>query len=342
MTQTRKLILAAVGLALLASLLYAPHSIDDKGMRVFFGYGWIFSPPKVTFGIGSLDFPYLFAEWAAILLIGGIAWSFTYAPSRNGSKELQSRLTSQVAAGTHQSTSLVSNTALAWRRFIATHIDYVLVVLGYLTVTQMGLVTPLFDGVILFGYLETLIKIGFCIVLFQAICQVVFGTTPGKALLGIRLTCADGKPLRLGQAADRSLSVLFEQYAAGFLFPILPAVLCFRAFKDLKANGQSTVDVARGFVVQSVGSSSWRLAIGSAVLIPAVMAAATLNGFQVLVEQRKTESENLARLCKTVEGMPEATKDIRDYCKNYWTANDPFPKQESWGRDDPIISDGKP
>ncbi len=54
LTQTGKLIIAAVSAALVTALLYAPHSIEERGQRLFFGYGWIFSPPRTPVGIGDL------------------------------------------------------------------------------------------------------------------------------------------------------------------------------------------------------------------------------------------------------------------------------------------------
>ena len=57
----------------------------------------------------------------------------------------------------------------------------------------------------------------------------LFGTTPGKALMGLRLTGADGKKLRWADGFFRYVWMLWS--ACGFYIPILSIIQLYRSFE---------------------------------------------------------------------------------------------------------------
>ena len=109
----------------------------------------------------------------------------------------------------------------AFRRFFARTFDEFLVwmllvaglcLLGYNPI-QAGLVLNL-AGVVLLGVLEPL-------------SLYLWGTTPGKALLGMRLTGADGKNLPYNEGVTRYIIMLWR--GLGFYIPILSLVMIIRS-----------------------------------------------------------------------------------------------------------------
>ena len=64
--------------------------------------------------------------------------------------------------------------------------------------------------------------------LLEPLCLHYFGTTPGKALLGLYVERPDGGRLSLGEAARRTFDVL--TYGLGFHVPILSLVLLIRSW----------------------------------------------------------------------------------------------------------------
>lgn len=64
--------------------------------------------------------------------------------------------------------------------------------------------------------------------LLEPLCLHLFGTTPGKALLGLHVERPDGGRLGLGEAARRTFDVL--TYGLGFYVPILSQVMLIKSW----------------------------------------------------------------------------------------------------------------
>ena len=63
---------------------------------------------------------------------------------------------------------------------------------------------------------------------FWSRCPCIFGTTPGKALLGMRLTGPDGKPLPYGEGLSRYVLMMWQ--GRGFFIPIWSLVQMVRSW----------------------------------------------------------------------------------------------------------------
>lgn len=68
--------------------------------------------------------------------------------------------------------------------------------------------------------------------LLEPLCLHLFGTTPGKRLLGLYVERPDGGRLSYGEAARRTFDVL--TYGLGFYVPILSLVLCILSWHKHK------------------------------------------------------------------------------------------------------------
>lgn len=114
-----------------------------------------------------------------------------------------------------------------WRRYFARTLDYLL--------CEQLLLTPI---MLIFRPNVELSGIGVSValtvgaialmLLLEPLCLHYFGTTPGKALLGLYVERPDGGRLSLGEAARRTFDVL--TYGLGFHVPILSLVLLIRSW----------------------------------------------------------------------------------------------------------------
>ena len=114
-----------------------------------------------------------------------------------------------------------------WRRYFARTLDFVL--------CEMLLLTPIMllfrPNVELSGFGVSVALIAgamLLMLLLEPLCLHLFGTTPGKALLGLYIERPDGGRLSYGEAARRTLDVL--TYGLGFHVPILSQVLLIRCW----------------------------------------------------------------------------------------------------------------
>ena len=174
-----------------------------------------------------------------------------------------------------------------WARFLAKSIDFslsqiltiaalILVSFGY-GILFVGLLgwpydesffeSPLFFGLYLLGH--TII-----FVLAEAFCISVFGGTPGKTLMGIRVRSVVGRRLGLGTSLKRS----FWSVMAGLAFgiPILSLVAQVYQYNQLTKNGHVSWDRIDGlqYLTRSVAGWRWTLAIVLFVVIRIMEASA--------------------------------------------------------------------
>lgn len=96
-----------------------------------------------------------------------------------------------------------------------------------------------------------------------------WGTTPGKALLGIRLRCADGSELSYSSAFKRSVDVWFR--GGGMGLPIFGLIANINAYFKLKKNGITSWDEAGGFQVSHQRIGAWRIFAVALLLVAFVL-----------------------------------------------------------------------
>lgn len=113
---------------------------------------------------------------------------------------------------------------------------------------------------------------GICILFFvfiiDAIAYAIFGNTPGKALLGLRVKKANGGKYLFGEYAIRNLSVWWTGFALGI--PLLNFVTMFLQFRKVKKTGFASYDADKKGEVVVVGASAFKtvfFVLGAIILL---------------------------------------------------------------------------
>ncbi len=268
-TRGQRLLILIVGLAVVATLVFPPFTMSWPNIDYNMGYAPIFSPPAIDERTASVDIQLLLIQWAGIALAAGCGWLFLASSQTSTPNRRRDNLC------TADTLPLSSQ---AWRRFWATNIDFLLVVAGVnvaLWVTGWRwsgqIVTAILVG--------TLITVALVAVL-QAIFLSLFCTTPGKALMGIRVVRGDGKHLTFWAAFERGLDVLVGGCGLYLFFPILQLPLFRMHFNILKREGVLSWDrVPEGnHQVSIVSPSRIRPVIGAVVCIGAILAVSFSTG----------------------------------------------------------------
>ena len=115
----------------------------------------------------------------------------------------------------------------AFKRFLARGLDTILLVIAMLTVLCAAGWNPAGASIV------TLLTMRFGCVALMAVLEPLslrlFGTTPGKALMGLRLIGADGRKLRWADGFYRYVWMLWSAY--GFYIPVLKIIQLYRSFE---------------------------------------------------------------------------------------------------------------
>ena len=98
----------------------------------------------------------------------------------------------------------------------------------------------------------------------EALLLATVGTTPGKAILGVFVTTADGKKLSFNQAWRRASSVYVRGRGLG-------AVMQWMGYRDLKTDGRTSWDESGNFLVKYKRLSAGRMLAGVAAPLVATL-----------------------------------------------------------------------
>ncbi len=149
-----------------------------------------------------------------------------------------------------------------WVRFWARMIDYG--IFGLLA----GVVLQIFYPTILdFSSINLTLLLLTAYVFFESIMLAFCGTTPGKALLRIKLRTDDGTKFNYSGAITRSVRVWWRGEGLGI--PLVSLVTNILAYNSLKKNGRTAWDRDGKLVVQHQIIGRWR--ISAAVIILTVL-----------------------------------------------------------------------
>ena len=122
-----------------------------------------------------------------------------------------------------------------WRRYFARTLDLSIYMLLWQAAAYLG-----FNWKITGLWLLNLIVEAIIMLLIEPVLLTLFGTTPGKAVFGIRVTNIDGGKLTLYQGYARIWSVFTR--GTGYGIPIYSLVRCYKSYKICKERGEMEWD----------------------------------------------------------------------------------------------------
>jgi hypothetical protein len=118
------------------------------------------------------------------------------------------------------------------------------------------------------------IIIVFIYIFAEALMLTIWGITPGKALLKVRLRNGDDSRLTYAQAMSRSFKVWL--YGLGCGLPIVKLITHINAYNKLNTDGITSWDAEGGYTVSHQEIGAWRLIL--AVLVLAAVVAVMIYG----------------------------------------------------------------
>ena len=130
-----------------------------------------------------------------------------------------------------------------WRRFFARSIDSSIIMLLWYAVAYLGFHWNITGRV----WLDSIISLAVMILLEPPV-LAIFGTTPGKAIFGIRVTNPGGKRLTLLQGFARVWGVFSRGY--GYSIPIYNIVRQYKCYKECKEYGEMEWDEGLEYTVR--------------------------------------------------------------------------------------------
>lgn len=105
-------------------------------------------------------------------------------------------------------------------------------------------------------------------IVLDSILLATFGTTPGKALLGLSVHKRNGAKLEFGESLQRAVTVFGRGCALGIPF-FAPFAMIIAAVQTIGADGDAPWDKAQGLRVDSkeVSSGAWKAIIIGAIVL---------------------------------------------------------------------------
>lgn len=163
----------------------------------------------------------------------------------------------------------------AWSRYFARILDLALeiFIVGF---TMAALDVDPFAGIgppRLADFLSGLVVTPLALLIDAAVMAAV-GTTPGKAIFGIRVRAPGGGKLSFGQAILRNLGMWF--FGLGLGLPIVTVVTMIVSARKLWSAGDLAWDDFGGFEVTQDGVGNLRIALGIVLSLGIVTGAVLL------------------------------------------------------------------
>lgn len=128
-----------------------------------------------------------------------------------------------------------------WRRYFARELDlsiYMAVWNAFLTIL-FSFGVPRIKNIFLNQLIGVIVSVGI-ILLIEPLLLHLFGTTPGKKILGLRVTKEDGSYLTIKEGQMRTWSVL--KNGMGFMIPIYSLFKLYKSYCFCKEQGQMVWD----------------------------------------------------------------------------------------------------
>ena len=161
---------------------------------------------------------------------------------------------------------------LPWRRMMARAVDFLICLLLWWAVTYLGF----HCNVLLLHWLPCsalIIAITLVVmIVLEPIIIALFGATPGKALLNIRVGKAQGGKLSVGESYARTLRV-FARGCGYVVIPVYNFIKIYQAWKDCQVEGKTEWDENISYTVGGNFGLQTLLSVISALLALVLLAS---------------------------------------------------------------------
>ena len=142
-----------------------------------------------------------------------------------------------------------------WRRYLARMLDAQLCVLMLFALGTLGFHWNIMDGGRLGSFILSFLGLGLMLLL-EPLMLHCFGTTPGKAILGLRVERLDGGRLTYSEAQSRTGQALWR--GMGWNLPVLNWIRLYRSYVAHGREGEMSWDRESDFHVEAKPGAWWR------------------------------------------------------------------------------------
>ena len=169
-----------------------------------------------------------------------------------------------------------------WRRLFARGFDYWFYFALWSSVSNLIMIRNMMDLAIL-----NLVVAVVLMLILEPILLTIFGTTPGKALFGVRLRNLNGRKLTLMQGWIRMWSVFIRGH--GFLFPGYNLYRMYKSYEECKVRGVTKWDEQGDFVVSAKPRNAFILIAACIASVFIGLAAMSVTHFAADMPQHRGE-----------------------------------------------------
>lgn len=142
-----------------------------------------------------------------------------------------------------------------WRRYLARMLDAQLCFLLLFALATLGFHWNIADGGRLGCFILSFLALGLMLLL-EPLMLHCFGTTPGKAILGLRVERLDGGRLTYSEAQSRTGQALWR--GMGWNLPVLKWIRLYRSYVAHGREGEMSWDRESDFHVEAKPGAWWR------------------------------------------------------------------------------------
>ena len=192
--------------------------------------------------------------------------------------------------------------ALGWQRFLARSLDLLWFSLAALGGASLaGWIDP---GEVMLPRFPVLMAVPLLWVLVDALFIYRWGTTPGKALLGLRVVTEDGERMTFKTSLNRAFDVWF--FGCGLEMQMVSWVVKLFAMARLRQTGRTSWDAARGLNVEQRPVSSMGVTLALALFVSVLIAKSYIFFHMPLPRHLNSEERKMWENFhpKTVEPVP--------------------------------------
>lgn len=284
--------IGVTAMVLLAILMFPPFAVETGGETKNMGYAFVFSPPRQSPLATTVNATQLFIQWLAIMLYGSLAFILA---KETGSTGGYSEIPAEVSA----IQPFDADPAHPWIRLWARLIDYALFLACFYALVfalSANGAHMRFSENLAVEFLLWPMVANALLVFYEALCLSTLATTPGKALFSIQVLSRDGARLSFSRALGRAFAVLWRGFAFLLLFPVIPSITLWAAYKEIRDTGSAQWDKADENWVTHGPLGDIRVVIGAmAGVLAAVSVSSAPVAIRLAVHKQPLELPALAR-----------------------------------------------